>query len=307
MKKTLFILLTILFLQGTTYGAFNFIDNNDGTVTDGRTGLVWLKNASPGARSWEGVKSSCANLASGQAGLTDGSTAGQWRLPTKTELQRIGTDPPKSWESGFPSVTWTMPGAPFVNVQPSDYWSGTGYPGDTLLVWLVHLGVGFVDTGHRQGGHWYWPVRGYVQVTTTTTAMPVTTTTTLPPISTTSTVIITSTTTTPPTLIELENFTANAENKKITLEWSTESEIDNAGFNIYRSDSKEGEYIKINDELIPAQGSATEGVTYDFVDEGLQNRKEYFYKLEDIDLNGTATIHGAVSATPLFLYGIFNK
>jgi hypothetical protein len=36
------------------------------------------------------------------------------------------------------------------------------------------------------------------------------------------------------------------------IKWSTESEIDNAGFNGYRFDSKNGEYIKIN--VSPASG-----------------------------------------------------
>ena len=35
----------------------------------------------------------------------------------------------------------------------------------------------------------------------------------------------------------------------------------------------------------------------------LQNRKTYYYKLEDIDINGTATMHGPVSATPRLIYG----
>jgi len=30
----------------------------------------------------------------------------------------------------------------------------------------------------------------------------------------------------------------------------------------------------------------------------VQNCRTYYYKLEDIDLNGTGTMHGPVSATP---------
>lgn len=99
-----------------------------------------------------------------------------------------------------------------------------------------------------------------------------------------------------PTVITLVDLHATAGNKKITIEWITESEINNAGFNIYRAESREGEYVKINASLIAAKGSATEGAAYDFVDTGLQNRKIYYYKLEDIDLNGTSTMHGPISA-----------
>ena len=35
-----------------------------------------------------------------------------------------------------------------------------------------------------------------------------------------------------PTVIELSSFTAKASNGRVKLEWVTETEIDNAGFNI---------------------------------------------------------------------------
>jgi hypothetical protein len=106
------------------------------------------------------------------------------------------------------------------------------------------------------------------------------------------------------TLIELASFTATPKSNEVILEWSTESETDNAGFNIYRSESENGQYTKINDTLIPAQGSSTQGASYEFTDKDVQNRKTYYYKLEDIDLNGTSTMHGPVSATPRLIYGI---
>ena len=104
------------------------------------------------------------------------------------------------------------------------------------------------------------------------------------------------------TLISLSSFTATPFSKAVVLEWTTASEIDNAGFNIYRAESENGEYIKINDELIEAQGSATEGTTYEFVDSGLKNRKTYYYQLEDIDFSGQSTFHGPDKATPRWIY-----
>jgi len=56
--------------------------------------------------------------------------------------------------------------------------------------------------------------------------------------------------------------------------------------------------VKINPSLIPAEGSPTNGATYQYVDNDVKNRRTYYYKLEDIDLNGTSTMHGPVSATP---------
>jgi hypothetical protein len=109
------------------------------------------------------------------------------------------------------------------------------------------------------------------------------------------------------TEIELSSFTAKASNGRVKLEWETESEFENAGFNIYRAEAVNGNYIQINDELIAAKGSPTKGAKYVFTDNIAKNRKIYFYKLEDVDIAGISTFHGPVSAMPRFMLGIFNK
>jgi hypothetical protein len=111
------------------------------------------------------------------------------------------------------------------------------------------------------------------------------------------------TTTIPPTVIEPASFTATPYRKAVILEWQTESEIDNIGFNLYRSESEKGGYIRINESLIPAEGSPPQGASYEFVDSDVKNRKTYWYKLEDVDLNGTATMHGPITATPRLIFG----
>jgi hypothetical protein len=104
------------------------------------------------------------------------------------------------------------------------------------------------------------------------------------------------------TLIALNTFTAVSKSDKVILQWSTESEIDNAGFNIYRSGAEDEKYTKINSSLIPAQGSSAQGASYECIDANVQNRKTYYYKLEDIDLSGKSTMHGPVKATPRLIY-----
>jgi len=101
-----------------------------------------------------------------------------------------------------------------------------------------------------------------------------------------------------PTVIELTSFTATVSDRAVILKWTTASEINNAGFNLYRAESADGNYAKINPSLIPAKGSPTSGATYQFIDDEVKNRKTYYYKLEDIDLNGKSTMHGPVSAEP---------
>ena len=52
------------------------------------TGLIWLKRADcfPEAN-WKVALQAAATLKSGDCGLTDGSSAGDWRLPTRTEWE----------------------------------------------------------------------------------------------------------------------------------------------------------------------------------------------------------------------------
>ncbi len=101
--------------------------------------------------------------------------------------------------------------------------------------------------------------------------------------------------------VQLSAFNTEPSSNQVVLIWETTSETDNAGFNIYRAENG-GEYIKINTQLIPAEGASTEGASYEFIDDDVQNRKTYSYKLEDVDLNGVSTMHGSVSATPRLMY-----
>jgi hypothetical protein len=102
----------------------------------------------------------------------------------------------------------------------------------------------------------------------------------------------------------LTSFIAEPADGSVFLFWETSSEIDNVGFNIYRSEQKNGEYTLLNDDMIIAEGSPTEGMLYEFIDDTVQNRKIYYYKLEDFDIYGVSTFHGPVNATPRMIYGI---
>jgi len=99
-----------------------------------------------------------------------------------------------------------------------------------------------------------------------------------------------------PTAITLVSFTAEAGVSSVTLAWETGTEVDNAGFNLYRATAAEGTYTKVNAALIAAEGDPVSGASYSFLDEGLAPGT-YYYKLEDVDLNGVVTKHGPVSGT----------
>jgi hypothetical protein len=67
----------------------------------------------------------------------------------------------------------------------------------------------------------------------------------------------------------------------VIVEWTTESEVDTAGFNIYRSESAEGPYIKINPELIPSSPDPILGGKYVYTD-------------TNVVAGGTTTMHGPI-------------
>jgi hypothetical protein len=108
-----------------------------------------------------------------------------------------------------------------------------------------------------------------------------------------------------PTLIELASFTATPHDGYVLVEWETASEIDNDGFNLWRSEAAGGEYAKLNADLIPAQGGPTTGASYSYNDEAVINGITYWYKLEDVDLYSASTFHGPVSATPRQLHRLY--
>jgi len=102
------------------------------------------------------------------------------------------------------------------------------------------------------------------------------------------------------TQVELVAFEAVGTPGAVMLQWETASELDNAGFNLWRSDSPEGEFKRVNKELIPAEGGVSWGAEYVFSDERVVPGRLYHYKLEDVNYAGEGTLHGPVSARTSF-------
>ena len=134
-----------------------FTDNLDGTVTDNLTGLIWLHDPNCfGKRSWSNALSDANTLASDSDScnpdLTDGSVAGDWRLPNVKELQSL-----IDFGQYFPALP---PGHPFSGVQSNYYWSSTTDADNPSDAWFVYLVNGYV-TNYDKGPFGYvWPVRG---------------------------------------------------------------------------------------------------------------------------------------------------
>ena len=89
-----------------------------------------------------------------------------------------------------------------------------------------------------------------------------------------------------PTWVTLIAFEAVPIANQIVLTWRTGTEIDNAGFHIYRSLYPDKDFVRVNHHLIPAEPGAVVGMDYRFTDETAGEGAEYHYKLQSVDLQG---------------------
>ncbi len=100
-----------------------------------------------------------------------------------------------------------------------------------------------------------------------------------------------------PLPVTLSSFTANFISNSSILSWVTQSEINNAGWNIYRSENNSlGDAEKINQLLIAGNGTTSEVSEYSYIDQTeFQYGKTYYYWLESIDYANHSILHGPVS------------
>ena len=82
---------------------------------------------------------------------------------------------------------------------------------------------------------------------------------------------------------------AGCSNQGATITWETASEVDTAGFNLYRATSPDGPWQKINEQLIPPSEDPVSGGSYKFVDKSAEPGKTYYYQLEEVELSGNTT------------------
>jgi hypothetical protein len=147
-------------LLGKPIPSPRFIDNNNGTVTDNVTQLTWLKNANCfGMSDLTGATLAVNGLKEGDCGpdttsvLSDGSSAGDWRLPTMKELCTL---------IDFSRRDPALPaGHMFSNVPTGYHWSATTQDYDPEKAWIVHFEsgtTGYKDIKNIAG--FIWPVRG---------------------------------------------------------------------------------------------------------------------------------------------------
>lgn len=157
--------------KGVAWPTPRFTDNNNGTVTDNLTGLIWLKNANcAGAmENWNTAIDYAAALydgctscfgTGGDCGLSDGSSAGDWRLPNRNEVLSLINI--AYYNPALPNAAgtrgWTE-GNPFTGVQSAKYWSSSTNMGRAGLAWGVDFGNGNVGRHGKSSEMYLWCVR----------------------------------------------------------------------------------------------------------------------------------------------------
>lgn len=79
-----------------------------------------------------------------------------------------------------------------------------------------------------------------------------------------------------------------------TARWTTASEQDNFGFDVFRGDSEKGEFKKLTDKPILGAGTSDETHKYEFRDDTIDPCKDYWYYVEQISTKG---VHEKITPT----------
>ena len=108
-----------------------------------------------------------------------------------------------------------------------------------------------------------------------------------------------------PLPVQLSSFrpARQASTGAVGITWVTESELDNAGFNILRSMTRDGVFSLVNTTLISGAGTTAEKHSYSFTDTTAKPNIVYYYRIEDVSFDGvrrtlvTARLKGEMSAS----------
>jgi hypothetical protein len=97
------------------------------------------------------------------------------------------------------------------------------------------------------------------------------------------------------TFIELSSFTATAKGLEYTLNWSSSMERNHRGFNVLRAAGSQGNFTRINNQLIPADQSGQ----YVYREVLPEFQQRLYYKLQAISLEGAVQEFGPIECTAM--------
>ncbi len=105
--QIILLMTVLLFSENISAASDVLLDNQDGSVTDITTGLMWQRESDNAARTYNDAKSYCNNLSL--------ASHLNWRLPSIKELTSI-----VDYRSDSPAI-----GNVFAQSNSSTYWSNT--------------------------------------------------------------------------------------------------------------------------------------------------------------------------------------
>ena len=94
---------------------------------------------------------------------------------------------------------------------------------------------------------------------------------------------------------------------RVIIEWTTASEVNTAGFNLYQAEQPDGSYKRVNPELIPSSVDPMLGGQYVYTDTQVISGRMYYYQLEDVDYDGATVRHGPLEARAQTAYPPLNS
>ena len=79
---------------------------------------------------------------------------------------------------------------------------------------------------------------------------------------------------------------AAAQRLKNTARWSTASEVDSFGYDVYRGDAEKGPFAKVTKSPVLGSGTTDETHNYQYADDSIDPCREYWYYVESISTKG---------------------
>lgn len=98
--------------------------------------------------------------------------------------------------------------------------------------------------------------------------------------------------------VELSSFTAVIKDHKVILEWRTETEINNFGFEIERKTTKQISWNRVG--FVEGNGNSNSPIDYLFRDENTNEAGIFWYRLKQIDTDGSYEYSDEISVTVIF-------
>ena len=88
--------------------------------------------------------------------------------------------------------------------------------------------------------------------------------------------------------VELSKFGAKRDplTGQVMITWETQSELNNAGFYIKRSQQQDGQFAIVNPTMVPGAGTTSEKQSYTYADTTASPNIVYYYQIEDVSLDG---------------------